>query len=363
MGIFKRRIENVYAARATQLMPPASNPPISITSPWAPQDSLVTFAVDEALGGLLSEYQLMTRDTALRIPGVKRSHGLHVTQFAQIPWYLMDDAVRVGQQPGWLTNSASGVSPYHRWFGVGSDLFFYGWALLGFTADMTDCLHIPYGLWSVDPDTGDIRIDPTKVPARYHARPVAIPLGYGENGLLTDGIDTLKEARKIEQAYMNRLDNPVPLTILGIPRDDWAGMTAVERAQYRDQWVEGRQKSATALKVAEWPVDMPGQVPVDLYESGRNAVRLDIANHTSTPAGLLEGTRQGGSGTDITYTGVQDGATRSELWDFGLAKRMMLALEARLSLDDVCATGLSIRGDISNMIATPTPSTNPTSED
>lgn len=364
MGIWSKHIDRVYAARSEQLMPPASNPPISISSPWTPQDSLVTFAVDEALGGLLTEYGVMTREQALRIPGVKRAHGIHVTQFAQIPWFRMRAEVRTKEQPRWLVTSDSGVAPYHRMFGVGSDLFFYGWALLGFTEDMDDCLHVPYGLWKVD-DHGRLEVD-EQIPARYRARPIAIPLGYGENGLLTDGIDTLKEARKIEAAYMDRLENPVPLTILGIPKDDWAGMTPQERVQYRDQWVEGRRKSATALKVAEWPVDMPGQVAVDLYESGRNAVRLDIANHTGTPAGLLEGTKQGGSQTDIQYTGVRNsvgGATRSELWDFGLAKRMMLAFEARMSLDDVCTPGLSIRGDISNQVEVPTPTTNPTSED
>lgn len=109
---------------------------------------------------------------------------------------------------------------------------------------------------------------------------------------------------------------------------------------------------------------MPGQVSVDLYESGRNAVRLDIANHTSTPASLLEGVHQGGGGTaNIKYTGVSDGGERSELWDYGLAKRMMLAFEARMSLDDICEPGLSIRGDRSTFIAAPTPGTNPTSED
>ncbi len=85
---------------------------------------------------------------------------------------------------------------------------------------------------------------------------------------------------------------------------------------------------------------MPGQIAVDLYESGRNAVRLDIANHTGTPASLLEGTRQaGGGGTDIRYTGVANGAMRGELWEYGSAKGFTLAFEARMSLDDIVPSG------------------------
>lgn len=363
VGIFGRRIDEVYAARSAGPLQP---PPLAISSPWSPQDTLVTFAVDEALAGLLSDptLNIITREVALRVPGVKRAHNLHVRQFAEVPLFQMDGDSRSVEQPQWLTNSSSGVSPYHRQFGLGSDFFFTGWGCLSFTADMTDCLHVPYGLWHVDED-GSIILD-ERVPLKYRAKPVAIPVGFGENGLLTDGIDTLREARLIEKSYMDRLENPVPLTILGIPRDVWDGWTPEERKAYRDQWVDGRKSAngATALKVAEWPVDMPGQVATDLYESGRNAVRLDIANHTSTPAGVLEGSKQGGGGTDIRYSGVgENGALRNELWDTGQAKGFLLAFEARMSLDDICNPGLSIRGDRTNFETTPTPPLNPTSQD
>ena len=83
------------------------------------------------------------------------------------------------------------------------------------------------------------------------------------------------------------------------------------------------------------------------------------------PASILEGVRQGGSGggSEIRYSGVQNGATRSELWDYGLARQMVLAFEARMSLDDVCGEGLSIRGDLTAELAAPNPVSNPTSED
>ncbi len=360
MGIFGRNIDKAYGPRSTV--------PIAVASPWAPTDTLTQIIVDELFVGPDSANVPITRDIALRIPGVKRAHGIHVKQFASIPFYAMDGDVRAAVQPRWLTSSASGVSPYHRMHGVGSDLFFQGWACLGFDRDPldpdADCIHIPYGAWGIDPSTNRAWVSTDIVPTKYAAVPVVISAGYGDNGLLVDGIDTLREARQIEDAYKRRLDDPVPLTVLSIPETTWNSWTKEERIAYRDQWVEGRRKSATALKVAEFPVEMPGQIAVDLYESGRNAVRLDIANHTGTPASLLEGTRQaGGGGTDIRYTGVANGAMRGELWEYGSAKGFTLAFEARMSLDDIVPSGQSIRGDLTGMQAIPAPNTNPTSED
>lgn len=365
MGLFGRNIEQVYAARGAGIFPHPPAPALAISSPWSPQDSLVTFALDALAAKEIGENALpMSAELAKRIPGIGRAHGIHVTEFAQIPFYAMDNDKRAAIQPAWLTNSRSGVAPYQRMFGLGSDLFFYGWAALGFTSDMTDCLHIPYGLWKIDDRGMPYVTDKDRVPGEYSARVVVVNLGYREQGVMVDGIDVINAARKIEDAYQRRLDDPVPLTVLNIPQATWESWTPEERRAYRDQWVEGRRKSSTAMKVAEFGVEMPGQVSVDLYESGRNAVRLDIANITSTPASILEGVHQGGSGTtEMNYNGVANGATRSELWDYGLAKRMMLAFEARMSLDDIVPSGISIRGDREAFIATPTPATSPTRED
>lgn len=364
MGIFSKRISAAYNS-------PSPTVPIAVASPWQPTDVLTQWTVDQLYADAVKSATLpMTRDIALRIPGVKRAHGIHVKQFAGIKFEQRDNETITAEQPYWLTNSRSGVSPYHRMYGLGSDLYFNGWGCLGFDSDPhnpdADCMHIPYGAWGIDSDTGQIWINTDIVPERYAAYPVAIPVGYGDNGLLVDGIDTLREARKIEAAYIDRLENPTPLTLLGVPQAVWETWTEAERKSYRDQYVKGRQdvNGAVALKVAEFPVEFPGTTSVDLYESGRNAVRLDIANHTGTPASLLEGVAQGGSGgSTIKYTGVANGIGRNELWEFGLAKGFALAFEARMSLDDICAPGLSIRGDLTGILALPEPLTNPTSED
>lgn len=346
--------------------------PIAVASPWQPSDALLQITVDQLIASEMTQGLVpITRDIALRVPGIKRAHGVHVTMFAETIFNLTDQAgVPVAEQPQWLVNAKeSGVSPYHRKFGIGSDLFFNGWAAIGFNDDplvATDSLHIPFGAWSVNADR-TISVEESIVPAAFRRHVVAIPLGYGENGLLVDGIDTIREARLIESAYMDRLENPIPLTILGIPREVWESWTATERKEYRDQYAAARKAGggAVALKVAEFPIDFPGETEANLYESGRNAVRLDIANHTSSPASLIEGVRQGGSGggTEMRYQGVgEGGASRSDLWEFGLAKRFVNAFEARLSMDDVSPEDHSIRGDRAHVVAIPAPTTNPASE-
>lgn len=363
MGIFKKQIAAAYP-------PPAV--PIALSSPWQPADALLQITVDSLIAEDMKQGLVpVTRDIALRVPGVQRAHGVHVTMFAETVFRLTDeDGKPAKDQPQWLVNAReSGVSPYHRKFGIGSDLFFNGWAALGFNDDpraATDSLHIPFGAWSVNADR-TISVEESIVPRAFRSHVVAIPLGYGANGLLVDGIDTIREARLIESAYMDRLENPIPLTVLGIPRDVWESWGPTERKEYKDQWVAARKAKggAVALKVSEFPVDFPGDVETNLFESGRNAVRLDIANHTSSPASLIEGVRQGGSGggTEMRYQGVgEGGASRSDLWEFGLAKRFVNAFEARLSMDDVSPEDHSIRGDRSHVVAIPAPTTNPASE-
>lgn len=363
VGIFSKRIAQAY---------PAASAPIAVASPWQPSDALTQFAFDELFAAEMKSGNVpMTRDIALRIPGVKRAHGIHVKQFAGVKFRQMDEATPTADQPYWLSNSRSGISPYHRMYGLGSDMFFNGWGCLGFDRDPldpeADCMHVPFGAWGVDPQTGVPWIG-EQVPAAYRSFPVVIPVGYGENGLLVDGLDTLRSSRKIEAAYSDRLDNPVPLTVLEIPYDVWVGLTKAERKKYRENYIEGRRTAdgAVVLKPDTFGLNFPDAAKggIDLFESGRNAVRLDIANHTGTPASLLEGVSQGGSGgSQIKYTGVANGIGRNELWEFGLAKGFTLAFEARMSLDDVCPSGLSIRGDLTSILALPEPTTNPTSED
>lgn len=332
---------------------------------YSPQDSIESLFVVDALP---VAPDAVTRDTALRVPAVKRAHDIICTVIADMPWFEYEGDTRSAKQPEWLVTTATGIPPRDLRWAVTSDLFLSGWAAIGFKLGTdglpVDAMHIPRGLWSID-DDGTIHVV-KRFPSEYRHRVVPIRLGYGSNGMLFDGLDDIKAAREIRKAYSDRIANPIALTVLTLAAEKWDSWTPEERGQFRESFMAGRtaEGGATVLKPDWVSIESPGTVPTDLFESGRNANRLDIANQAGLPASLLEAVRQGGSGggTEMRYTGVQGGAQRSEVWDFGISKYAS-AIQARLSLDDVCAEKRSIRVDTSQFLTVPQPTEQQTSED
>lgn len=334
-------------------------------SPFSPQDSLTDITVAQ----LWPEHdttKTLTDQTALRIGPVKRSYEIVCGVLARMPWRDYDGDTETADQPKWLVTTKTGIAPRSLRYGVVGDLFMHGWAVIGFELGddgyPIDALHIPRGWWTMNPQTGAVEVDKA-VDSRYTQLVVPIPLGYGSNGIMSDGIEALRDARAINSAYRDRIDNPIAQTILTVEAEQWMAWTKEEREEFRQMWIKGRQSAngATGMKPSFVTVDMPGALPTDLFESGRNANRLDIANHAGLPADLIEGSKQSGGG-DMHYSTEAGGAQRNELWDFGLAK-FADAIEARLSLDDVCPPGRSIRIDRSHYLTSPNPTTPITSED
>lgn len=358
------------------LGPAASAATGGLLSWYSPQDSIHSLFVADALP---VAPDAVTRDIAFRVPAVDRAHDVICSVIADMPWIAYDgtrmvrnpdtgelEPTRLEQQPEWLTNTKTGIPPYDLRWAVASDLFMHGWAAVGFElgADRLpiDALHIPRALWSID-KAGAIHVNAT-IDARYRQRVVPIRLGYGKNGMLVDALEDIKDARAIATAYRDRIENPIAHTTLKVDGDRWDGWTWDERETFRQKWIESRKAGGTSLIPTWVEAEFSGQLPTDLFESGRNANRLDLANHAGLPASMLEGVRQGGSGggTEMRYTGVANGAQRSESWDFGIRKYAG-AIGARMSLDDVCAKGHLIRLDTSRFLSTPAPPEQQTSED
>lgn len=347
------------------LGPAASAVTGGLLSWYSPQDSIHSLFVADALP---VAPDAITRDTAFRVPAVDKAHDVICSIIADMPWATYQGDTRKADQPEWLTNTKTGIPPYDLRWAVTSDLFMSGWAAIGFELGAdglpVDALHIPRALWNIGPD-GSIQIN-AQIDPRYRQRVVPIRLGYGKNGMLVDALGDIKDARTIADAYRDRIDNPIAQTVLTVEADTWDRWTWDEREQFRQKWIAARSAAggAVAMKPSYITVDTGGAIPTDLFETGRNANRLDLANHAGLPASMLEAVRQGGSGggTEMRYTGVQNGAQRSEVWDFGL-KKYAAAIAARLSLDDVCAPGESIRVDTSAFLTVPTPPQQQTSED
>jgi hypothetical protein len=343
---------------------PAMSANAGLLSWYSPQDSIQSLFIADALPVVPDA---ITRDLALRIPAVKRAHDITCTVLADMRWVQHDGDVQLDPQPRWLVNSQIGVPPRDLRWSVVSDLFMSGWAAIGFKiagGQPADAIHIPRALWSLE-DDGRIMVK-TTIPAEYRQRVIPIRLGYGSNGFLTDAIEDIRAAISIRDAYKARIENPIAQQVLSLVAERWDSWSKEEREEFRQLWIEGRSSKggAVAMKPDWVTVETTGTLPTDLFESGRNGNRLDLANHAGLPASLLEATRQGGSGggTEMRYTGVANGAQRSEVWDFGLSKYAS-AIAARLSLDDVCPPGQSIRVDTSQFLTSPNPPEQQTSED
>lgn len=332
--------------------------PTAPASPFSDSSDLVQFAVDQLFADATAD--LITPGIASRVPGLKRALGVHCGLVASIPLVQYDFDQKLDPQPKWLSNGASGISPYHRKFAVTKDLFWYGWSLLGGEVGddgyPVDAMHVPQGMWKVDRETGRITIDKA-IPAKYHALPIAIPLGL--DGVLTDGIDSIRAARFIDKAWQDRIANPIAQTELHLTED--IEMSAKQKSKLAKEYNEGRKLPGGATSVTPHNVEVKlhGQVATDLFESGRNAVRLDLANHAMVPASIIEGAKNGSAG-EINYS--NETGKRNELYDFGTSL-FVNAIEARLSLDDVCPAGQSIRADLTHLMQVPTPTIAPARED
>lgn len=334
----------------------------------SPQSALEALVIPDDIAKALKDSANTVADfrAAMRIPSFKRAHDVHCGVLARMPWVAYDGDARLKDQPDWLVTSSSGVAPRHLRWGVASDSYAYGAALVGFKLGAdgmpADALHIPFGMWKLD-DNNVIQVS-TDIPADYRQHVVWLPLGYGSNGMLVDAADTIADAIGIATAYRDRIKNPIAQTTLTVSEERWDQYTKEEREELRQLWVDGRksENGSTSMKPAWISVDYSGDIPSDLFESGRNANRLDMANHAGLPASIVEGAKQGGGSGDMHYSTEAGGATRNELWDYGLQKYAD-AWEARLSLDDVCPKGQSIRVDASAFLTTPQPTAPQTSQD
>jgi hypothetical protein len=324
--------------------------PTNLVSPWAEPNNLMP-----AIVGELWDFpvELVTPEIALRVPEVNRALQAHTALVAPLKFSVFADGEELEEQPFWVSNTGSGIPRYICWTGVVRDLFLHGSAVLGCELDafgaVRDFIHVPAANWEVDRETGRIEIDPAAVPAIYRQRAIWIPLG--SNGLLTDGIDSVRQARKLELARQARIDTPPAATELHITDSKYDEMTSEEKEALAKSYAANRNKHSVSVTPSYLDVkDHNGQA-VDLFEAGMNSLRLQLAMHAGVPASFLEAGKEGGSSGQMSYT--NENGKASELWVFGSA-RFAYAILSRLSLDDFVGPNAEVRADLSDFLI-PTP--------
>lgn len=308
----------------------------------------------------------VTRESALQIPAVKKARDTLLGIIAGCQLREYDVATGAETTPAWLTSTSTQISPWHRIAYVFDDLFFYDWSALavkrdgtGPTAQIVDALRIPWKKWEMRED-GTVVVD--WKPAE--ARDVVLIPGNGSGGILAAGAPTIKGARALERAWIGRAQNPIPLIELHQLTDE--DLTDGSDDEADDEvgdllatWAAARTSPTGAVGFTDNRVEVRvhGNVQTDLFETGRNAIVLDIARLTGVPASILDGSQ---STASLTYS-TADGK-RSEFDDYALPM-WMDPIAARLSMDDVSPAGRVIRFDLSGRRAPAAPTTTgPTEE-
>ena len=197
---------------------------------------------------------------------------------------------------------------------------------------------MPPESWEFDAD-GHLLINAEQVPASR-----AIVFTWINEGLLTTAASAIRAALDLQAEVARRVRVPQAHTLLKAI-DPAVDLTDDERDKLLDAYVAARRSANGA---ASWipfgiDVDRGGELPVSLYENGRNASVLDIARFSGVPAAMLDASAVSASLTYETRVGQ-----RNVLNDRIRARA--LPIESRLSMDDVLPRGQRAVLDLSHLI-------------
>ncbi len=325
-----------------------------LASPYS-GDHLAQAIMSDYFGQLPGE--AVDRTVARRVPEVRRALAAHqalVTKLRFEKYTAGSPSARAEYQPFWVSSCTyPGMS---RWLAVKQlteELFFEGFGVLGCWLDtdglVYDWITIPRNLWSFDREKLEYVIDES-VPAEFRMRAVPVPLG--SSGVLVDGIDSIRQARKIEIARQARLDSPPAATELHSTDHSYDSSEPSEIQTLIDNYKIGRNKSSISFTPSYIEVKERGMTgTLDLFEDAKNSVRIDLAMHTGVPLNFVGAAKEGGGSGTVQYQNV-NGET-SELWTFG-SSEYATAIAAALSADVVVGEGAEVRADAS-AFAVPAP--------
>lgn len=325
----------------------AVNSTSGVLSPWAPEPNFGTVVISESFGLAVKELPL-DRSLAMSIPAVARGRHLLVSTVAPLPLVALNADGPLAVQPTWLYRSDTAVSPAERTARTVDSLIFYGqalWAVArGAQGQITDAVWVPHHRWDYDYDSGEVSIDgEVRNPKEY-----LYFQGWNE-GLLSCAARTLRGAIAIENAWVDRVKNPIPTTVIRHEGSDAIQLEQFEIDDLLQQWREKRNAEGGALGYLPpgLAMDALGSVEADLFDKGRAAIRVDIAAFLGLSASMLDGS----SGDSLTYS-TQEGQ-RSRYYTETLPLYLN-AIEACLSQDRSVPRGTRVRFDLTELY-TPTP--------
>ncbi len=321
-------------------------------NPWQ-LGSLNPLVWNDLFGGYLPT---VSRLNALTIPGVARGRGIILSLIADKP--LVDyhgetrsprgiANIRTEEQPNWLYRVPGWQGPWRRMALTLDDHIFYEASLWGCRRGaagaggglkpILDAWHIHYDSWRVN-DGGVIEvIDPETGSFTAADADEVIYIPGPSEGLLQMASRTLRGSVELEDAWIKRAKNPIPM--LDLHETQETNLEFDERQQVVDAWADARHDPNGAI--ASTPFNMEARVlgnyESDMFIGARNAARLDLANFFQIPASVMDASTATASLTYVTTEGDQNSM------DAMTVPYWVRSVEDRLSQDDVVPVGHTVR--------------------
>lgn len=360
---FLQRIGLVSQSAADALAPTRR---VRMASPWSPGLSASIMAADWL--GASGLNLPITREQAMRVPAVVAARSLICGPPSEGFFEAWQKDRLLVNQPKWLTRTDGDLPPQLRTMWTLDDLFFTGFSLWGVdrasTGAIGDAQRVPPERWDFD---GEFNVLVDDAPARPDE--VILFLGRDE-GFLTTGADTVRDALNLARQVATRVRVPVPVTELSIddpsiqltdgtdPEDlDENGEPSNEQRELVEAYAAARNSANGGVILTPYGITVKdhGSADVSLFETGRNASVLDVARLTGIPAAQLEASQVSASLTYETREGSRTLLTDRQRGWAGL-------LNARLSMDDVTPRGTRVALNLSHLVG-PDEGTAPASED
>lgn len=300
-----------------------------------------------------------TRSEAMRIPAVARARNLLVSTGCRLPLRsYRRDVLRPDADTPFLYTTGDTTSWQHRAAWTIDDLIFYGASLwkrvnsesTGFPLAAN---RVNQADWTVNSDN---RIEVDGVVQKDND--VILITGLHE-GILTFGIDALRDTRDLYRIVRDRLENPVPG--IDLHQTEGEDLPEQERKSLVESWKTARKArgggavaySNKAIEVRELGTGAGS----DLLIEARNAASLDLARVVGVGASRIDATAPKASLNYETTTG-----RNQELIDFDLAL-YLTPFAARLSADDVVPAGTRVAHDYTELAGLAPSLTGPVTED
>lgn len=319
-----------------------------VSSPFSDVQLAPAIVLAEGLGLDIPRLPL-NRETAIQLPAVNRARTLLTTTVAPLPLEALDASGKVAKQPTFLYRSNSLDNPYNRMLWTVDDLLFFGMSLWvvergaktngSAYGPILDAERVPMGKWRLV--SGEVEVLNGATYVKPDESEVILFTG-ATHGLLREAAPSIRAAQAIEQAYVSRAQNPIPMTVLRHTTGHTEEMEPEEVQNLLTAWKEARRSpdGAVGYLPPGLQIDTPGTDVESLLMAARNAVRIDIANHVGIPVSLLDG---GVAEESMTYRNAQGEVSR--FWRD--LNAWIDPIQHRLSMDDVVPRGQRIRFNLS----------------